>query len=119
MVHADQGPHLVGVWYRPPAPGETGTVATFKAEYSALEGMSLGSIVLGDMNVHTREWLQHSSYTSAEGRALQDACDDIGLQQKVTKPTREDHLLDLVLTNMPGVRTSVLPCIADHKRVVA
>ena len=40
-------------------------------------------------------------------------------QQQVTKPTREDHLLDLVLTNMSGVRTSVLPCIADHKLVVA
>ena len=53
MVHADQGPHLVGVWYRPPAPGETGTIATFKAEYSALEGMSLGSIVLGDMKSTT------------------------------------------------------------------
>ena len=39
MVHADQGPHLVGVWYRPPAPGETGTAATLKAKYSAIEGI--------------------------------------------------------------------------------
>ena len=23
MVHADNGPRLVGVWYRPPAPGES------------------------------------------------------------------------------------------------
>ena len=119
MVHADQGPHLVGVWYRPPAPGETGTVSTFKAEYSALENMSLGSIILGDLNAHNRQWLKHSSHNSTEGRALQDACDDIGLRQIVTKPTREDHLLDLVLTNIPGVRTKVLPSIADHKLVVA
>ena len=41
------------------------------------------------------------------------------LQQKVTKPTREDHLLDLVLTNVPGVRTKILPAISDHKLVVA
>ena len=118
MVHADQGPHLVGVWYRPPAPGETGTVTTFKSEYSALENTCLGSIILGDLNVHNRQWLKHSSHNSAEGRALQDACDDIGLRQIVTKPTREDHLLDLVLTNISGARTNVLPCIADHKLVV-
>ena len=119
MLHADQGPHLVGVWYRPPAPGETGTVTTFKSEYSALENTCLGSIILGDLNVHNRQWLKHSSHNSAEGRALQDACDDIGLRQIVTKPTREDHLLDLVLTNISGARTNVLPCIADHKLVVA
>ena len=46
MVHADQGLHLVGVWYRPPAPGETGAVITFKAENVALENASLGSIIL-------------------------------------------------------------------------
>ena len=116
---ADEGPRLVGVWYKPPAPGETGTVTKFKAEYSALENTSLGSIILGDLNVHNREWPKHSNHNSTEGRALQDACDDIGLRQIVTKPTRDDHLLDLVLTNVSCVRTSVLPCIADHKLVVA
>ena len=49
---------------------------------------------------------------------MQDACDDIGLRQIVTKPMRDDDLLDLVLTNVSGVRTSVLPCIANHKLVV-
>ena len=40
MVHADQGPHLVGVWYRSHASGETAAVTTFKAEYVALEFVS-------------------------------------------------------------------------------
>ena len=119
MLHADQGPHLVGVWYRPPAPGETATVTTFKAEYVALESLSLGSIILGDLNVHNKHWLTHSSHNSTEGAELQNACNDIGLQQKVTKQTREDHLLDLVLTNVPGVRTKILTAISDHKLVVA
>ena len=119
MVHADQGPHLVGVWYRPPAPGETGTVLTFKAKNSAPEGKSLRNIVLGDMNVHNRHWLQHSKHTSAEERAMQDSCGDIGVQQKDTQPTREDRLLDIVLTNMSGVTTIVLPRVADQKLVVA
>ena len=54
MVHADQGPHLVGVWIRPPAPGETGTVTTFKAEHYVLGNTSLVNIILGDLNVHNR-----------------------------------------------------------------
>ncbi len=119
MVHADQGPHLVGVWYRPPAPGEVATVTTLKTEFAALEGMSLGSIVLGDINVHNRQWLKHSSHNSAEGIALRDACGNMGLQQKVTKPTREEHLLDLVLTNLPGAKAQTMPSIADHKLVMA
>ena len=114
MVHADQGPHLVGVWYRPPAPGETGTVTTFKVEFSALENTSLCIIILGDLNAHNRQWLKYSSHNSTEGRALQDACEDIGLRQIVPKPSRDDHLLDFVLANVSGVRTSVLPCIAGH-----
>ena len=32
MAHTDQGPYLVGVWYRPPDPGECGTIATFKTD---------------------------------------------------------------------------------------
>ena len=53
MVHAEQGPHFVGDWYKSLAPGGNGTVATFKAEYSALGGMSLGSIVLGSLTSTT------------------------------------------------------------------
>ena len=119
MVHAEQGPHFVGDWYKSLAPGETGTVATFKAEYSALGGMLRGSIVFRDINVYNRHRSQHSNHTSDEGRALQDACKNIGLQQNVTKLTREDPFSGLVLTNMPGVRAMVLPCIADRKVVVA
>ena len=118
-MHAAQGPHLVGVWYRPPAPGETATINTFKTKLHALEGISLGTIVLGDTNVHNTLWLRHSIANSVEGTALKAACDEAGLKQLVRTPTREGHLLDLVLTNIPGARASVLPAITDHKIVKA
>ena len=119
LVHANQGPHLVGVWYRPPNPGEVATIDTFKTELDALEGLSLGTIVLGDLNVHNKRWLRHSSANTTEGAALKQACDEAGLTQKVRKPTRNEHLLDLVLTNIPGTTTKVAPGIADHKLVTA
>ena len=49
---------------------------------------------------------------------MNDACDELGLEQKVRQPTREDNLLDLVLTDIPQVRAKVLPKIADHKGVL-
>ena len=36
----------------------------------------------------------------------------------VTEPTRYEHLLDLVLTDLESCKTEVLPRIADHKLVV-
>ena len=119
MVHAAPGPHLVGVWYRPPAPGELATINTFKTELSALEGISLGTIVLGDMNVHNTRRLRHSRANSVEGSALKAACDDAALQQIVKTRTLENHLLDLVLTDMSGSSASVLPAITNHKVVKA
>ena len=119
LVHANQGPHLVGVWYRPPNPGEVATIDTFKTELDALEGLSLGTIVLGDLNVHNKRWLRHASANTTEGAALKQACDEAGLTQKVRKPTRNEHLLDLVLTNITGTTTKVAPRIADHKLVTA
>ena len=87
------------VWYKPQVPGEPATVTTFKSEYCALDGMSLGN---------------------TRSNALQNACCDFGLQQKVAKLTYENHLLvDLLLTNIPGVTTKILLSISDHKLVVA
>ena len=35
LIHAQQGPQLVGVWYRPPAAGEVATIETFKTELNS------------------------------------------------------------------------------------
>ena len=84
-----------------------------------MEGLSLGTIVLGDLNVHNKLWLRHSSGNTVEGKALKRVCDEAGLTQKVTKPTRDEHLLDLALTDVPGTTTKVSAGIADHKIVTA
>ena len=41
------------------------------------------------------------------------------MTQLVHEPTRKDHLLDLVLSSFSGVKTGVLPLIADQKLVTA
>ena len=43
LAHADLGPHLVGIRYRPPNPGDTATIDTFKAELRAVEGAALSN----------------------------------------------------------------------------
>ena len=75
---------------------------------------------MGDLNVHNQGWLKHSSCTTPEGRALQHFCAENGLEEKVKKPTRDKHLLDLVFTDLSkGVTAEVLPKLQDHSLVLA
>ena len=104
VLHSDQGPFLFGVWYRAPAPGETTGVTIFREEYCKHREGTLGSVVVGDFNVHQRQWLVHSAKNTPEGKALEDTCRDEGLKQLVREPTREEYLLDLVLSDLDGVK---------------
>ena len=79
----------------------------------------MGTILVGDMNVHNKEWLRFSSGTPPEGRRLFQLCQERGLEQLVVGPTRGNHLLDLVLTDFGNeVATHVLPSLSDHKLVL-
>ena len=118
VVHSEQGPVLVGAWYRPPEQGEVATVHSFREEWKAHRGEAIGAIVVGDINIHHRKWLRWSGRNSAEGQTLQDYCRELGVQQVVREPTRGENLLDLVLTDMDNVDAKVLPRIADHKVVL-
>lgn len=102
MVHAEQGPPLLGVWYRPPNEGEIQSLSSFKTELQSIADMSVESITVEDLNVHNKRWLHHSSHNSMEGNAMEDVCNDVRLDQKVRQPTREGHLLDLVCQTYPG-----------------
>ena len=42
-------------------------------------------------------------------------CDNLGLQQLVREPTRQQYLLDLFLTSAAGTKVGVGPYIADHR----
>jgi len=119
ILHTDQGPYLVGAWYRPPQAGEIESIDSLFCEYEKLSMEAVGTVIVGDMNVHQRRWLHFSAQDSVEGRVLWDRCRDHGLLQMVKEPTRGDHLLDLVLTDIHGMTCEVLPPIADHKLVLA
>ncbi len=120
-LHSDIGPILVGVWYRPPRRGEVASIKQFELELERQTDF-VGKIIVGDMNVHNEQWLRFSNGTSPEGRELEQVCTSHGLKQRVKKPTRGDHLLDLVLTDMIGhVRCDVVPGILDrdHSATIA
>ena len=119
LLHSDLGPIRIGVWYRAPdaAPGE---ISTLTNELSDASFGVTGTILLGDMNIHHSPWLRFSSGCSAEGQALRNICDEAGLLQKVREPTRNQYLLDLVLTDMSDtLKVEVLPAITDHKLVMS
>jgi hypothetical protein len=120
VVHSDMGPFLIGNWYRPPVHGpEVSSIASLREEWNALSQDVVGTIIGGDMNIHHRRWLKRSARNSAEGEELHRFCLDSGTQQLVREATRGEYLLDLVLSDVEGVRCTVLPKIADHGRVLA
>ena len=115
-IHADLGPILLCVWYRPPCPGEIASIIAFETEWRRLSSGFLGTLVVGDLNVHHLHWLKFSSSVSVEGTRLFRFCLDNGFRQLVKEPTHDaGHLLDLGLTDLAEVdRAQVLPKLADH-----
>ncbi len=120
-LHSDIGPILLGVWYRRPNRGETASITQFDKEMEEFPE-HVGKIIVGDMNVHNEQWLTFSNGSSPEGRELEQVCAAHGLKERVKKPTRGEHLLDLVLTDLAGhVRCKVVPGILDkdHSATIA
>jgi len=52
VLHADTGPYLIGVWYRPPDPGEVVSVEACEQEWQRLSLQNLGTILIGDLSLH-------------------------------------------------------------------
>ena len=73
----------------------------------------------GDLNIHHARWLRFSNGNSRQGADLKILCDNLGLQQMTKEPTRQQYLLDLSLTDIPGTKVKVGCYIADHKFQVA
>ena len=114
-LHSDRGPILLGVWYRPPAYGETASISHLASEIQCFGKGALANIIVGDMNVHHRAWLQYSSSITPEGKSLFETCCRLGLSECVQRPTRGLHLLDLVLTDLPtDCSIEVRPGVSDH-----
>ena len=114
ILHTERGPFLLGAWYRPPA-HEHDSIHSCSAEHRLLREGVMGTLLLGDLNVHHESWLKFSSKTQAEAETLRQVTAEIGLTQRVKKPTRGKYLLDLALSDMDGIQVDVLPKIADSK----
>jgi len=96
------------------------SIHSFAEEWEEHLAKAIGTICIGDLNLHHIHWLRFSASTSVEGTAMFRFCLDHGFAQRVQKPTRGEHLLDLVVTDL-GSSTctcTVHPEIADHKLVL-
>ena len=71
-------------------------------------------IIASDVSVHHFRWLRFSSGNTRSGTKLQELCGQHGLRQLVDQPTREQYLLDLVLSDLDDIKCVVLPKLADH-----
>ena len=61
-VHTDHGPVLVGIWYRPPN-RDSEFIESLKSEWLARAQEAIGTVIIGDLNVHHLHWLKFSSHT--------------------------------------------------------
>ena len=71
LLHTDEGPVLLCCWYRPPGEIIAG-IRSFADELRKFRIQAVAVMVIGDLNVHNKQWLKYSSGTTPEGCELQD-----------------------------------------------
>jgi hypothetical protein len=108
---------LLANWYRPGASDHDGFVR-LHAEVAEYFQECSGVLMAGDLNVHHKKWLRHSNDNTAVGTDLKAFCDYHGMSQLVREPTRNEYLLDLVITDICKCSVTVLPRIADHNSLL-
>ena len=75
-------------------------------------------MLVGDFNVHHQDWLG-SRTTDSAGRLTLRLADCLGLHQIVAEPTRGEHILDLVMTDLPATTTTFAHLgTSDHNPVL-
>jgi len=117
LLHSDIGSIALCNWYRPPG-ADLDHIDSFQQELSEFQDDAIGSLVIGDLNIHHMRWLRFSNDNTAAGAQLKRICDEADLHQLVREPTREQYLLDLCLSDVDGAKVEVLPKIADHKALL-
>lgn len=89
-LHSGRGGVLLRAWYRPQCPAEMDSTTLFSEGYAAHSAFAIGTIAVGDLDVHQRSWLRHSWLSdSAEHSRLRGTCVNLGLKQKIRQPTKE------------------------------
>ena len=75
----------------------------------------MGIIFVGGLNVHHKTWLKHFACVTSEERSLFTFCPIACFEERVQRPTRNEHLLDLVFADLhTDVKCTVLLQPADH-----
>ena len=116
FLRLDEETLLLGNWYRPGSSDYDG-FKNLHEEIAEFFGEISGIVIAGDLNIHHKRWLRFSNANTQVGTELKQLCDYYGMWQAVREPSRNDYLLDLVLTDVQNLRASVTPYIADHKGI--
>lgn len=86
--------------------------------YEDLSRNEQQALIVGDFNAHEEEWLK-STATNARGRAVREFCESRGVLQLVTRPTRGDSILDLVIGPFEGNVSHLPHCgLSDHQTLL-
>ena len=111
--------------YRPPN-NLTAPISELRDSLNKLLDQKPGIISAGDFNLPAIQWeegmgcIQSSStYRNDVNYLFIETINDSGLEQLVTQPTRNNHILNLVLTSQPDLinDVNVVPGISDHEAV--
>ena len=116
VLYSDLGPLLLGIWYRPPSNEDQ--IGIFEAEWQRHSVEAVGTIIVGDLNVHHSSWLHFSNGNSRVGQHLFEFCRSFGFKECVRAPTRGPYLLDLALSDLHEyLDCKLLAPVADHNCV--
>ena len=111
-------PILLGCMYCPPSPS-TSFKRSLVDLFSTALGVSPGAkVICGDFNLPEISWEQHVPI-HLQG-AIRAQTEAIGWVQQVMRPTRGEHILDLVFTEgFPSATAGVGPLLpgSDHRMV--
>ena len=118
-IRTSTGPDLFGVFYRPPSQSIDNLVALNNCLLSVSHYLI---ILCGDFNLPTINWsVTFPTVSSPTANMMCELIRDNYLYQMVVDPTRNQNLLDLVLTNQPDIVKNVqvvenLP-LTDHDAI--
>jgi len=85
-------------------------------------------VLTGDFNLPDIHWTDQGgemvsspSYGNSVNSTFLEILDDFNLNQLVMEPTRENHILDLILTSQPHIISdiSIIPGMSDHEAIAS
>ena len=120
QLFTKSGPLLFGTFYRPPSMCTT-DIQELNSSLSMITD-KYPILICGDFNVPNIDWsLISPTCSSPVNTFICSLVNDNFLTQLVHHPTRQEHILDLVLTNCPKLFHSVKPIEnlpdTDHEAV--